>query len=221
MAIALIGDIHAEIQGNFNSLTAIQNRAVRENSDIHLTFIQVGDLGYCPETKDAYYLSLPRKFYWIHGNHDETDSLVVHSKPVEIWHNAYYIPNGTVLEIDGKKVAFLGGAASVDKAWRGPGEWYASEVPTKEQLDRFSGVDKVDLMVCHTAPQHYIDNRMDHAHLENFFGLPKDWQDPTSAMIQELWDRWGRPHLVCGHLHRSDLFDNIKVIGINELYILS
>lgn len=218
MAIAFIGDIH----GDFDALVSIQNRAVRENPDTHLTFIQVGDLGYYSGLKEQYYRSLPRKFYWIHGNHDETDSLVVHSDVVEVWHNAFYIPNGIVREIDGKRIAFFGGASSVDKAWRKPGiSWWASEVPTKEQLDRFNGIDKVDLMVCHTAPQHYIDRRMNHLELERMFELPKEWYDPTSVMIQELWERWGRPHLVCGHLHRSDLFDNIKVIGINELYIFS
>src|SRR4051794_30179883 len=117
--LVFIGDIH----GDFLPLNAIQNKFLDPNT----IFVQVGDFGYWPQLAGKWERGRTgRPVYFIDGNHDYLPTLRKLDTITEVWPDAFYIPRGSVLTLDGKKIAFMGGAGSVDKAWRQPGlDWFS------------------------------------------------------------------------------------------------
>lgn len=216
--IALIGDTHGD-----HNVLASGLAAGRRNPDLR-AIIQVGDLGWHRQTQAGFRqvmrdATVP--VYWIDGNHED-HRLLDNTQPgtEEIFPNFFFVRRGTVVEIDGRTVAFLGGASSVDKAFRTPMvDWFPDEVITPEQLARLDGVSKVDLLVTHCPPQEVIEVYFNRADLPGW-GLPTSWSDPCALMVDELWNRLGRPPLVCGHMHRYVNHDTCTILNINQVYIL-
>ena len=97
--------------------------------------VQVGDFGVDRKFSDLEYLEklfakVQYKLIFIEGNHEHFPTIGMWHKDqlTEIAPNVFYAPRGLVMELDGKLVGFLGGAESVDKAWRTPGyDWFPEE----------------------------------------------------------------------------------------------
>ena len=49
---------------------------------------------------------------------------------------------------------------------------------------------------------------------------PAAWRDPSAINIETLWDAVGNPPLVCGHMHRSLVDGNVRILDINEVCIV-
>lgn len=221
--ILLVGDIHG-VYSVFNEFVA--------KAPAEAVIIQVGDFGFWPQLVQRF-VPPPRNIYFIDGNHDHTQALAglpPFDKPVEIWPNAIYVPRGTVLELDGKKILFLGGAKSIDRKWRARfnpmGDnpvncWFPEEViSTADVLRAKLAADragKIDVMVTHTPPQYVIDK---------YFGipgpeweLPVDWRDESAWRVEEVWKHVDCPPLYCGHMHRSIVDGNVRILDINETFM--
>lgn len=157
MKIGFIGDIHGFWPG---LATAVRKL---EDADI---LIQVGDFGFWPEPcmsieeyiKYGDFLH-GKKLYWIDGNHEHFTNLkrtfdVTKLEPQQHGdvENLFYIPRGTILDLDGLKFGFLGGAWSIDHERRTEGH---SIFRNDEQLNdehwHILGRE-VDFMVTHDAP---------------------------------------------------------------------
>ena len=102
---------------------------------------------------------------FVDGNHENFDRL--NSCPVEQWHggdvhriseNVLHLMRGNVFEIGGKTLFALGGATSLDRAWRTEGvSWWSQEMPSEGELAHAVAVleeygNKVDCVVTHCAP---------------------------------------------------------------------
>lgn len=216
MAIAFVGDIHA----NFYYLKKI----IKNLPEDVTTVIQTGDFGFYPHTRGYYEKSPLRsepKFYFIDGNHDHNLMLQECKEIREVWTNVHFVPRGTVLEIEGHKIGFLGGASSVDKAWRQPGyDWFSSEIIRESEIKLFDAIDSLDVLVTHTWPQSMVSEHLNPQTLVEYFGLSKNWKDPSSMYIEQLWERLNKPLLICGHMHKSIQWQTVRALDINEVVIL-
>lgn len=154
--ILLMGDCH----GNFHELIHLQQEAIKANLGIDFC-IQVGDFGFyerCFSTLSKMNISkFPIKTIAIDGNH--CDHGWLKEQDHKLWeekHNLFYKPRGTIEEIDGSTIAFVGGALNVDRAQEGSINKrttnYILDVEVHEALEKFLKYPKIDLMVTHTCP---------------------------------------------------------------------
>ena len=90
--VGALGDIH----GAFD----VARQIVAKHPEIPF-WLCVGDLA----TDDGRYESVGAPVYWIHGNNDNFDAIASGDLPRDLHH----IPNGTLVEIAGLRVAGLGG----------------------------------------------------------------------------------------------------------------
>lgn len=225
MAIGFVGDIH----GWFATL---RNYAEELEGKVSC-LIQVGDFGLTASQLQLMAsgdvdekLKVPT--YFIDGNHEYFETFYHHTEVAEISPNLFYVPRGTVMELDGKKIAFLGGAASIDKGYRLAQNlhWDAREniLPT-EVLRLYDNVTKddrpVDILVAHCPPNSVVKANFD-ARNKLAYGVSLDWQDPNLLVVEEVWKKLGQPQMFCGHMHRSVVFDSVKgsrILAENELFI--
>jgi len=216
MSIAFLGDVHA----NFYQLKKIIAKLPEDVTSV----IQVGDFGFYPHTRGFYEKSPLRKdpkFFFIDGNHDHNLKLQECKEITEVWTNAHFVPRGTVLELEGHRIACLGGASSVDKAWRQPGyDWFSCEVIRQSEAELFDNVSNIDVMVAHTWPQSMSKDLLDPKVLVEFFGLSKNWIDPSAQYVEDVWKKLGKPTMVCGHMHKSVQWESVRALDINEVVIL-
>ncbi len=149
--ILLSGDLH----GNFSELIQLQLEAIKANLGIDLC-IQCGDFGFY----DRCFATLSKmniKTITIDGNHESHEWLKEQDhKSWEEKHNLFYKPRGSVEEIDGSVIAFMGGALNVDRRQEGSVDKrttnYILDVEVHEALEKFLKYPQIDLMVTHTCP---------------------------------------------------------------------
>lgn len=212
MTVVLLGDIH----GVTKVLEAVDRFASTDPKIV--AGIQVGDLGWYEQTVPLFHsLNLKLPWYWIDGNHEDFSLFRKYEVVTEVAPNLFYVPRGTVMEVGGMKIGFLGGASSVDKqarlrlGWH----WSADENITDEDIAKFDGVDSVDLLITHCPPQSIIQKHFDPMKLI-YFGLSPLWRDPSADKVEALWERLGKPNLVCGHMHEPVTDGNVRILDINE-----
>lgn len=150
--LMILGDTHGE-WGPLNSLIN------KKQPDI---IFQCGDFGFWPGMGLNHWPSRLNlhggKLYWTPGNHEQWWALnQLEEKygkvPIEVEKDIFYMPRGTTLTlIDGTEVLFMGGAESIDKAWRTVGiDWFPDETIT--QKDIYDLPDKrIDVVISHTCP---------------------------------------------------------------------
>jgi predicted phosphodiesterase len=199
--IAFIGDVHRA----FNRLAGM----VAELPAGVEAAIQVGDLGLHGDDLGKTGCGVPplaRPVYYVTGNHDHEPSYRGITRPTEMAPNLVYVPRGTVLELDGRRIAFLGGGDSViDRAVRQDGvDWWPEERVTMKDVAQFERVGRVDFLVCHTPP----------TFVYHFFGFTPD---PSAVAVGQAWQLLGRPQVICGHLHKSQKVGRVRVLGALEM----
>ena len=226
--IGIVGDLHASV----NEICLAHNRAVNRGC---VAVIQVGDFGFYPTVLEKLKVGLLESpftipFYAIDGNHEDYRIVNTYATdvPTEVLPNLFYVPRGCVLDIDGRRIAFMGGAASVDKAWRlreaayhGGVHWFPEEQIQDEEMARLDGVDSVDMLITHTPPHCTVVAHFP-PHNLLYWGLPIDWTDPSAFKVQALWERLGKPMLYCGHFHKSvtDQMGKVRILNIGEMVIV-
>jgi len=159
--IMIIGDCH----GRFNDLNTLISKKKPD------TILQCGDFGYFPkEFNKSYIDTMGRiktwkadiknhntKIYWADGNHEDHESLKARTTD-ELWPNVFYQPRGSVRMLpDGRNVLFMGGAYSIDSAYRTAGyDWF----PEDEKINQRDINDlpdvKVDIVISHTVPIEFV-----------------------------------------------------------------
>lgn len=217
--LGLLGDLH----GNFRALEAAV--AVCRRREVP-ALIQLGDFGWYPQL--PFFAELPERFelpvYWIDGNHEDHAALApwqAAREVVEVRPNLFFVPRGTVLTLDGRCAAFMGGAGSVDKNLRLQQklDWYAAEEVTAADIARLDGIFGVDLLLTHCPPQDIIERHFNRADLK-YFGQRFDWTDPSAVRIGELWQRLNTPTLFCGHMHRAVNTGAAHILNIEQLVLV-
>lgn len=176
MKIVAVGDIH----GRFGDLNKIINH---KQPDV---VIQLGDNAYYFEPTKIYGFDKIKpgncKVYLVPGNHENWDQ--IESKvgrrgrdPIEIEKNVFYCPIGSSEEFNGKRFMFIGGADSIDKAYRIQGvSWWPQEYLNTHDMDYCLAIQhKIDVICSHTCPFDFqIFNRLqiyDKAHDPSMYAL--------------------------------------------------
>lgn len=127
--------------------------------------VQVGDFGYWPRVEAgrrfldgvaAGVAATGVEVWFCDGNHEDHESLPHDdaTDPVEVAAGVRWVPRGTVLSWEGRRLLFMGGAVSVDQRRRLPGEtWFPSETPSEAHWERAMAAGAVDVVVAHdTVP---------------------------------------------------------------------
>jgi Icc-related predicted phosphoesterase len=214
MSICFVGDIH----GEFEFFEKLPKR-VELPSD--MTFIQVGDFGWYPQNIQYFPQNFPNPVYFIDGNHEHFPLIRGVTEIKEVKPNLFYVPRGTVMEIDGWTIGFIGGGESVDRYWRTKEiDWFPDERVTEEDVNKLLNCGKkIDILVTHAPPKIAIDYNFTPIRRESW-SLPRDWEDVSAQRIEHLWNNLGRPRLYCGHMHRSVKWNNVRILDINETEFL-
>lgn len=205
MKIMILGDVH----GEWGALNTLLNK---KRPDIVL---QCGDFGFWPNMKEEQrkpfwwddkkygrHTPAPKmpegcQLYWCDGNHEDHWAL---RKPIEIvgkqvhqvfWPNVIYMPRGTIMEISGLKVMFVGGAQSTDKEHRKFGyDWFPEEVVSMTDFASFPPATKVDVVISHTCPWEFA--------MREGFGRENDCSRTALSHVLEVYQpsKW-----FFGHWH--------------------
>ncbi len=186
MKCLILGDIHGDWFAADNVICA----ATKRHKDItHI--IQVGDFGFgFPKTipwKPK--TSLP--IHWIRGNHDNIELL--NSEGCNWASNLIYQPDNSLLTIEGRNLLFMGGATSIDKAYRTPGlSWWPDEIVNSAAIRAaIERPERIDCVFSHDTCQEfkYIENTLPdgvgdrqalqalHAYLRPKFWFHGHWHD--------------------------------------------
>lgn len=213
--IYIVGDLH----GNFMCLATLKEHLTPED-----TVIQVGDFGFYPETiKEWMHLfeEYPCRILAIDGNHEDFNYLDTFDGELpEIAPNLFRVSRGTVMEIEGKLFGFLGGGESVDKAFRKENvSWWKQERVTDKDLQKLIenvNYRTLDFLITHVPPKFVVTAEFGPFDLE-YWQLPNNWVDISSEQISKIYHTLQPRNLLCGHMHRSVIHGNIRIVDINEV----
>ena len=202
--VCVCGDTH----GVFDELNMLMHS---EEPDI---VIQTGDFGYYDRFDDRWSraptgnridaISKPAntKLYFVGGNHEhwlQLDNLVRHQKtpePFEVRKNLFYCPTGSTLTLDdGTNILFMGGADSIDKAYRTPGvSWFSQEVLTEKHFYSLPDELQVDILVSHTCSSSELKDLMKGQHIYNI--------DPTWEVLEQTILKYKPSYHYFSHWHK-------------------
>jgi Icc-related predicted phosphoesterase len=225
MKVAFVGDTHANVARMRKVLGRVHNAGVN-------TMIQVGDFGYWPKDRlglqflmatSKHAVEKEIEIHWVDGNHEDHEDLgyFPEDDPVEIYPNVIWHPRGTVSEMGGKRILWMGGAVSVDKPYRTPGvSWFENEVPSQKQWDRAFSHEQVDIVVAHDAPAEAPMRGMpDHFIRDDLLRASNNMQKQLSLLAG-----WVRPSLyVHGHWHERASYEvlgmRVESLGHDHDYL--
>lgn len=214
--VILLGDIH----GNIVKLEWLSHQVQPED-----TVIQVGDFGiyddFIDRLKQVFPNGFPCRLLVIEGNHEDFRIIRKWSKTelMEFHTNFFYVPRGYVMDIEGELFGFLGGADSVDKAWRTVEiDWFADEQVSQEDVDLLIqniGERKLDVLVTHAVAP-FVTAANFPPFKESDWGLPLGWIDESAWRVSKAyWTTTPGIHY-CGHMHKAVRHDNVRILDINE-----
>lgn len=201
--IAFAGDWHANTRWGVACINHVAQHGVQ-------TIVHVGDFGY---TFEPWFLEGLTKalheqgtvLLFIDGNHEDHDWL--NAQPLDetglrpltdrIWH----VPRGFRWQWAGRTWLGCGGAHSVDRRWREPGEsWWWQESITDEDVTRCVDGGPADILISHDAPDAVPVPGLDGSGWEAGEIASAEQQ---RALLRRIVDGV-RPRLVVhGHHHRN------------------
>lgn len=219
------------IAGDWHGNTRYAVHAIREGCSEAKIVLQLGDFGlWRSETEFLEKVTealdeMDAVLYFIDGNHEDFDYLgelmrgVTTDMPLAITDRIRYLYRGFRWEWHGKSWLALGGAASVDRAFRIEGHsWFREEEISLIQAGLISLRGHADVMLTHECPRRVT------AYLP--LGPPyAGWDLEVSKSHQELLDRIimhiEPGHLFHGHMHIAHQaaitypFGKVQVRGLN------
>jgi Icc-related predicted phosphoesterase len=209
MKILFLGDTHGQ--------AGWVKYAIRHARDAGVeTIMQVGDFGYWEHTgAGRAYLDNVQSLlgysgvdlYWVDGNHENHTMLRATYQPdetgfVPIRGRLFYAPRGHRWIWDGVSFLALGGAYSIDKAYRQEGEsWWAEELITPEEAQAASEGGHADVMVTHDVPTGVIpwDTNGGWDRKKDVFPLSA----ANRTLLRDVFDVVKPKLLVHGHYHNT------------------
>ncbi len=219
--ILFVGDSH----GNIPYIERAFDVASDNEVDL---IIGLGDFGWWPGPEGKVFLDAVRGFcsdsqlpFWsVEGNHDFPGD--VEDVNGYIWDSVdeptleptlQHLPRGTVVDLDGYKTCFFGGAVSVDQRFRVlHRSYWRSEVLSQADVEKLMAVGPVDIMVTHDAVF------MPPMAAKRWFGEPADSQISIQAHNMSRVFHVMKPRVhVHGHWHMrySAPTEYGKVIGLD------
>ena len=200
------GDIHSEMPEIWRFIKKFD---LGEGDNI----IVLGDFGifWNKEQNDArYYIKEYEKYcngvhlYWIDGNHENFDIIdswkATKDKPFDNSEHIHYCPRGLVMDINGKKGLFMGGADSIDKMWRKEGlSWWPQEQIKETDIEGITGY--YDYVFTHCCP-YSVFNR-NRVFLCMHGGETRDITHKSEEVLDKMFSNITFGHHYFGHYHVS------------------
>lgn len=158
-----------------------------------------------PASAKAAWRRMPIPLHFIDGNHHDYSVTRGLSAAAEVLPGLVYQPRGSVADLDGRRLAFLGGAEStVDLEWRQRGRdyWPDHEAIRAEDVARLltnTNGRRVDFLVTHIAPASVMARHT-------------STHSVSAGLVEQAWNELGRPPLVCGHLHTHYQGEGVEVL---------
>ena len=219
--IWLCGDIHGDL--DFDKVEEFFEYAVCYDDITKADYLIIlGDVGVCwdgvwtDEIVRELLRNLPCTVLWIDGNHENFELL--NEYPVEDWHGGkvqfieediIHLMRGQVYEIEGKTFFTFGGASSVDKHMRTPGQnWWTGEMPSADEYEEgMCNLEragyKVDYILSHTCPQSVAKRLVSK---ENYGEEElREYFEKIAKMTN--FDRW-----YFGHWHKDCAVDKFRCL---------
>ena len=219
--ILFLGDHHGEWCYLFDTIDT------KKISDCYL--ISVGDSGIGftdnkTQEKNNKWFNMEFKdrnisFMSIRGNHDDPDYFKGANR-VSL-SNFELIEDYTIMEYNGKKIQFIGGATSIDRTSRREGISYWEQEVLNFNRDK---CEEVDILITHTAPTWCFPQQFN----EMVYG----WAREDAYLLEDLTEERAIMDEICklckpklhlyGHFH-SSWTERInecmhKLLGINEIW---
>ena len=201
MRVLFLGDTHAN--GPF--VWSVFQEAKRRNIE---AIVQTGDFGWYPrmewgakfieQVSDmAQTAAIP--FYFVDGNHEDHQNLPHSADQVqELAPWLFYMPRGHSFQIGDTNILGLGGAVSVDKAYRTEFvDWFPEEVASFSDINRAMEWDDVDIVVAHDVPTG--------VELDLWYPVTEEIQQKCERHRQAMWmvrDSLKPSHWIAGHYHQ-------------------
>jgi Icc-related predicted phosphoesterase len=217
--ILLLGDIHSNA-GIFRQVIELS----KESGAIAI--VQLGDFGLFRDNEEWFRQNIKDShipIYFIDGNHDDCTRWIQYEEVTRIWDDRelFYVPRGTVMELDGRTVAFMGGAGSIDKKMRLENNmhWDINENISSTQVERLyknALGKKIDIFLTHCPPHSVIEKNFDPTN-KLWFGVGIDWHDPNQDIIEDAWDKLNYPPIYSGHMHKRIVGKDYRILNIDEL----
>lgn len=216
------GDYH----GNFHGLRDFCAKAGTTRDDI---IVALGDFGvnYTLDERDTYVKAalakMPVTFIAVHGNHEERPRFLCNYEIVDspfgegkMWHDPdypnQYFPLDGHQTIYGRKALVIGGAYSVDKAYRlATGKrWFPSEQLSEVERDailRACSDQHYDFVLTHTCPTSVVP-------MDRFLpGIEQASVDRTmEQFLQTMKEQITYDNWYCGHWHIDRMVDNFHFV---------
>jgi len=227
--IYLTGDTH----GRFERIGAFCEKKQTSQDDI---LIILGDAGInfhadaLDILRQEYLSKLPITLLCIHGNHERRPESLPYYGERE-WHggkvyvegrypNILFAKDGEVYNLDGRKAIAIGGAYSIDKAWRTAGQsWWADEQPSpaikarvENTLDQLNW--QIDIVLSHTTPLKYepVEVFLPGVDQSKVDKSTEEWLDGIEGRLE--YGKW-----YCGHYHTEKKIDRLQIM-FNDFAVL-
>ena len=175
------------------------------------TILQLGDWWMDPDATDEAFADTDIDcIYVTTGNHEPWGDIspLLAAAPdaaVRVSNITWLLPRPGRLVIGGRSVLSLGGATSVDKAWRREGiDWWPDEDITDAQVAAAIATGPADLMLTHESPARTPVRAVREVLRTNPMGFPDDALAESAASRERVAAVWGaaRPELLIhGHMH--------------------
>lgn len=134
------------------------------------------------------------RIYFCPGNHEHWDWLDGLTSN-EICSGVFYMPKGSILEINNKPFLLMGGAESIDKQNRTQGvDWFPQEIITMGDIYRLPETS-ICGVVSHTGPHIFLDNRKPGEYYGKF-------KDPSMDMLDIVFEMYNPKRWIFGHWHQ-------------------
>lgn len=127
--------------------------------------------------------------------------------------NILFAKDGEVYDLDGRKAIAIGGAYSIDKAWRVEGQsWWADEQPSLEIKNRVEHALEqrdwqIDIVLSHTTPLKYepIEVFLPGIDQSKVDKSTEEWLDSIEKRL--VYGKW-----YCGHYHTEKKTDRLQIM---------
>lgn len=203
--VALCGDWH----GNIGWVRTLCKALPRLAPNIR-TILQLGDWWMDPGADALLIEAGIERVYVTLGNHENYGEItpLLNAHPghaVRVSDITWILPRPARLTIGGRSVLSLGGATSVDKAWRREGvSWWPDEDITDEQVRAAIADGNADLMLTHEGPDRTPVNAVRAVLSSNPMGFPDDALADSlhsRRRVAKVWDLVHPSLLAHGHMH--------------------
>ena len=224
MSILLSGDFHGNAKKELDILTAEYLRSKYNDQQFQSIryHIILGDGGFfwpgCEEIDAHSYRVLgerPFPVLCVIGNHEPMLGMSLPELDIGIGETVYlvnekplvaYLKRGRVYHIDGFKFLVLGGARSIDKAYRTPGKtWWEREYWSAEEQDALLELlvadQDFDYVLSHTGP-----NSVNVYLFADFYAGSRKFSDDVAELNDLVDSEINCKGWFCGHWHDDRIF---------------